>query len=116
MKRRQARAGIGLGLDIDLGHAKGDQPLQLLDPLGDCGRLGEGEPGLEGGERLLLLVVAVVVAGDQKQRVAAFDRVGRFDIGVVGAAWRGRRRVGEQRLREAQPDEPVIGAVGDRRV
>ena len=79
-----------------------------------AGELGEGEAGLERGERLLLLVVAVVVAADHKQRRAALDRVGRFQIGVVGARHRMVVLGGELALREPQPDETVIGAVGDR--
>ena len=58
--------------------------------------------------------MAVVVATDQEQRVAALDRVGRSGVGVVG---RDRRAVvvgGHQVLRQAQPDEAVIGAKGDR--
>ena len=74
----------------------------------------QGETRLEGGERLLLLAVAIVIAADQKQRIAAFDRIGRFEVGVVGA---GRDMViagGGQVLRQTQPDQAVIGAGRDR--
>jgi hypothetical protein len=106
--------GIRLGLDLDLGDAEGDEPLQLVDPLGDGGGARQGNAGLKGGERLLLLVVAIVIAADQKERVAALDRIGRFGIGVVG---RDRRAVivgRDEVLRQPQPDKPVIGAIGDR--
>ena len=39
----EAQAGarrLGLGLDLDLGDAERDEPLQLLDPLGDRRRTG----------------------------------------------------------------------------
>ena len=80
--------GFGLGLDLDLGDAEGDEPAQLFGALGDRREPGEGEAGLEGGERLLLLVVPVVVAADDKERRAALDRVGRFQVRVVGARHR----------------------------
>ena len=112
-----AQAGarrVRFGLDVELCDAECDEPLQLLDAFGDRRRLGQREPRLEDGERLLVLVVAVVIACDDEQRVAALDRIGRFEIGVVSrrrdVIVTGRREV----LREPQPDEPVIGAKGDR--
>ena len=62
----EAQAGAGrvrLGLNLDLGDPEGDEPAQLLGALDDRRKPGEAETGLEGGERLLVLVVAVVVAG-----------------------------------------------------
>ena len=114
----EAQAGarrVGLRLDLDLGDAERDQHLQLRDALGDGIRFGEAEPGLEYRQRLLELVVAVEVAGDDEQRVAALHRVGRFAVGVVGA----RQHMvgiagGDLRLGQTQPHQPVIGAVGDR--
>ncbi len=67
---------MAFGRDLDLGHAEGDEPAQLLDPLGDIGGAGQRESGLEHTERLFLFVVAVEVAADQEQRDAALDRVG----------------------------------------
>jgi len=65
----EAQAGarlLGLGLHLDLGDAEGNEPAQLLGAFGDRRKMGEGEPGVEGGERLLLLVVAVIVAADHE--------------------------------------------------
>ena len=113
LKRRQARACFGLGLNLDLRDAKGDEAAQLFGALGDRSKPGEGEPGIKGGERLLLLVVPVVVAADDKERRAALDRIGRFQIGVIGARHRMVVLGGELALRQPQPDETIIGAVGD---
>ena len=60
-----------------------------------------------------MLVVAVVVAADDKECGTALDRVGRFQVGVVGARHRMIVIGGELALGEAQPDEAVIGAIGD---
>ena len=112
----EAQAGarrVRLGLNLDLGDPEGDEPAQLFGALGDRRQMGEAEPGLEGGERLFLLVVAVVVAADDKECRAALDRVGRFQIGVVGARHRMIVIGGELALGEPQPDEAVIGAIGD---
>jgi hypothetical protein len=75
--------------------------------------MSEAEPGIEGGERLLLLVVAVIVAADHKKCGAALDRVGRFQVGVVGARDRMVVIGGELALREPEPHQPVIGTVHD---
>src|SRR5205823_13858994 len=42
------------------------------------------------------------------------SRIGRFAIGAVGGSLHPVVAGGSQCLRQAQPDEPVIGAVGDR--
>src|SRR5215813_14433041 len=82
----EAQAGAGrirLGLNLDLGDPKGDEAAQLLGPLGNCGKPGEGKAGDEGRERLLLLVVAIVIAADYKESGTAFHRVCRFEVGIV---------------------------------
>ena len=105
---------VRLGLDVDFRDAEGDEALQLIDALGDRWRFGQYEASLKNRECVLELVVPVVIAADDEQRVGALDRVDGFDIGVVGGGHRvvvaGRRQV----LRQPQPDQPVIGAVGDR--
>src|SRR4029077_10027914 len=70
----EAQAGashVRLGLDLDLGDPEGDEPAQLLGALDDRRKPGKAETGLEGGERPLELVVAVVVAADDKERGTA---------------------------------------------
>ena len=102
----EAQAGaprLRLGLHIDFGDAEGDQAAQLFGALGNGRQSGEAQARLEGGERLLLLVVPVVVAADDKQRRAALDRIGRFEIGVVGARHRMVVLDRELALRQPQP-------------
>ncbi len=110
----EARAApFRFGLDLDLGDAEGDEPAQFFGALGNRRQPGEIKTGVKRGERLLLLVVPVVIAADYEERHAAFDRIGRFKIGVVGARHRVVVLGSELVLRETQPNQTVIGAIGD---
>src|SRR5262249_4041687 len=102
-----------LGLNLDLGDPKGDEAAQLLSALGDCSKPGEGKTGVEGRERLLLLVVAIVIAADDKKGGTALHRLCRFQIGIVSACHCMVVVGPKLALPQPQPDEAVIGAVGD---
>ena len=86
LKRRQARAASASAWTSTLVTRKATSRLSCSARSATAGSRVKREPGLERGERLLVLVVPVVVAADHEQRRAALDRVGRFQIGVVGGS------------------------------
>ena len=115
LKRRQARGASASAVMSTLVTRKATSRFSWSTRSATEASWCSFSPVSNSGERFLVLLVAVEIAGDQEQRVAALDRVGRFDVGVVGGGLdMVVRGAGVQRLRQPQPDQPVIGAVGDR--